>query len=68
VARQNGRLVVEKVRYTPTWVEHPSYRIRPVLEALANGSASPAIRAMLRGSLQRTTAAVGRAARPATRQ
>ena len=67
VVRKAGRYLVGKVRYTPTWVEHPSYRIRPVLGALARSSASPAMRAMLRASLQRTTAAIGPAARPATR-
>jgi poly-gamma-glutamate synthesis protein (capsule biosynthesis protein) len=67
VVRRAGRYVVGKVRYTPTWVEHPSYRILPVPGALARGSASPAVRAMLRASLHRTTAAVGPAARLATR-
>jgi poly-gamma-glutamate capsule biosynthesis protein CapA/YwtB (metallophosphatase superfamily) len=67
VVRRAGRYVVDKVSYTPTWVEHPSYRIRPVLGALAGGSASPAMRAMLRASLRRTTAAIGPAARPTTR-
>jgi hypothetical protein len=57
---------VEAVRYTPTWVEHPSYRIRPVLQTLARGSASPAMRTALRTSLHRTTTAIGRAARLAT--
>jgi poly-gamma-glutamate capsule biosynthesis protein CapA/YwtB (metallophosphatase superfamily) len=66
VVRKAGRLVVGKVSYVPTWVEHPSYRILPVVKALTRGSASPATRAMLRGSLQRTTAAIGHAARPAT--
>jgi poly-gamma-glutamate capsule biosynthesis protein CapA/YwtB (metallophosphatase superfamily) len=66
VVHRAGRFVVDQVRYTPTWVEHPSYRIRPVLEALASGRASPATQAALRASLRRTTTAVGRAARPAT--
>jgi len=65
VVHKNGRYVVEAVRYTPTWVEHPSYRIRPVLQTLAGGSASPAMRAALRISLHRTSAAIGRAARMA---
>jgi poly-gamma-glutamate capsule biosynthesis protein CapA/YwtB (metallophosphatase superfamily) len=64
VVRKAGRFVVGTVRYTPTWVEHPSYRIYPVPEALARGSGSPA---MLRASLQRTTAAIGGAAHLATR-
>ena len=67
VVPRAGRLVVGRLSYVPTWVEHPSYRVLPVLKTLAGGSASPATRAMLRASLQRTTAAVGPAARPATR-
>ena len=66
VLHKQGRYVVEAVRYTPTWVEHPGYRIRPVLQTLASGSASPAMRAALRASLHRTTTAIGRAARLAT--
>jgi poly-gamma-glutamate capsule biosynthesis protein CapA/YwtB (metallophosphatase superfamily) len=68
VIRRTGQFVVGKIRYTPTWVEHPSYRIRPVLETLAAGSASPAMRAMLHASRHRTTAAIGRAAHPAPRR
>jgi poly-gamma-glutamate capsule biosynthesis protein CapA/YwtB (metallophosphatase superfamily) len=67
VVEKAGRLVVGKIGYVPTWVEHPSYRILPVVKALARRSSSPATRAMLRASLRRTTAAVGRAAHPATR-
>jgi poly-gamma-glutamate synthesis protein (capsule biosynthesis protein) len=67
VVAKAGRLVVGKLSYIPTWVEHPSYRILPVANALARRSASPATRAMLRASLHRTTAAVGHAAHPATR-
>ena len=67
VVPRAGRLVVGRLSYVPTWVEHPSYRVLPVLKTLAGGSANPATRAMLRASLQRTTAAVGPAARPATR-
>jgi poly-gamma-glutamate capsule biosynthesis protein CapA/YwtB (metallophosphatase superfamily) len=66
VVRRAGRFVVGRVGYVPTWVEHPSYRILPVTQALAKGSAGPATRAMLRASLRRTTAAIGPAARPAT--
>ena len=67
VVPRAGRLVVGKLSYLPTWVEHPSYRILPVATTLAGGSASPATRAMLRASLRRTTAAIGPTARPATR-
>jgi poly-gamma-glutamate capsule biosynthesis protein CapA/YwtB (metallophosphatase superfamily) len=67
VVPKAGRLVVGKLGYIPTWVEHPSYRILPVRPALARRSAGPAARAMLRASLRRTTDAAGPAARPATR-
>jgi poly-gamma-glutamate capsule biosynthesis protein CapA/YwtB (metallophosphatase superfamily) len=67
VVARAGRLVVGRLGYVPTWVEHPSYRILPVARALARRSASPATRAMLRASLRRTTTAVGPAAHPATR-
>ena len=60
VVAKGGRFVVAKLGYVPTWVEHPSYRIVPVVQALARDSVSPATRAMLRASLQRTTAATGR--------
>jgi poly-gamma-glutamate capsule biosynthesis protein CapA/YwtB (metallophosphatase superfamily) len=63
VVHKAGRMVVGRLSYIPTWVEHPSYRILPVGRALARGSASPATRAMLRASLRRTTTAVGRAVR-----
>ena len=62
VVRKAGSFVVKNVLYTPTWVEHPRYRIHAVLEALAGRSASPARRAMLRASLKRTTKAIGRTA------
>ena len=68
VVRRAGSFVVENVSYIPTWVEHPGYRIRPVLKALASGSASPAMRAMLRASLKRTTQAIGRTADLASHQ
>jgi len=68
VVRKAGHYVVERIRYTPTWVEHPSYRIHPALETLASGSASPATRAMLRASLKRTTTAIGRRAGLASHQ
>ena len=67
VVARAGRLVVGKLGYVPTWVEHPSYRVLPVTRALAGRSASPATRAMLRASLRRTTTAVGPAAHPAAR-
>jgi poly-gamma-glutamate capsule biosynthesis protein CapA/YwtB (metallophosphatase superfamily) len=41
VVEKARRLVVGQVRYTPTWVEHPSYRIRPVPAALARARPAP---------------------------
>ena len=38
VTEHAGRLRVRDLRYVPTWVEHPSFRIRPVLRALADRS------------------------------
>jgi poly-gamma-glutamate synthesis protein (capsule biosynthesis protein) len=58
VVERHGRLLADQVRYTPTWVEHPSYRVLPLTGRLAR---SPATRAALR----RTAGAVGPAARPA---
>jgi poly-gamma-glutamate capsule biosynthesis protein CapA/YwtB (metallophosphatase superfamily) len=65
IVAKAGRMVVARLRYVPTWVEHPSYRILRVARVLARGSAGPATRALLRASLRRTTAAVGHATRPA---
>jgi poly-gamma-glutamate synthesis protein (capsule biosynthesis protein) len=64
VAEQAGRLSVREVGYVPTWVEHPSFRIRPVPTALANRSLSPASRRALEASRDRTRRAVGPTARP----
>jgi poly-gamma-glutamate synthesis protein (capsule biosynthesis protein) len=65
VAERAGRLRVREVRYVPTWVEHPSFRIRPVLTALADRSLSSASRRALQASRDRTTRAVGPRSRPA---
>jgi poly-gamma-glutamate capsule biosynthesis protein CapA/YwtB (metallophosphatase superfamily) len=64
VAEHAGRLRVRQVRYVPTWVEHPSFRIRPVLTALADRSLPPATRRALEASRDRTRRAVGPTARP----
>ena len=65
VTERAGRLRVRDVRYVPTWVEHPSFRIRPVLTALADRSLSSASRRALQASRDRTTRAVGPRSRPA---
>ena len=43
----------------PTWVEHPSFRVRPVLAALADRSLPAAARRDLEASRDRTSRAVG---------
>jgi poly-gamma-glutamate capsule biosynthesis protein CapA/YwtB (metallophosphatase superfamily) len=65
IAERAGRLRVRDVRYVPTWVEHPSFRIRPVLTALADPRLGPATRRALQASRDRTRQAVGPSARPA---
>jgi poly-gamma-glutamate capsule biosynthesis protein CapA/YwtB (metallophosphatase superfamily) len=65
VTEHSGRLRVRQVRYVPTWVEHPSFRIRPVLPALANPRLGTATRRALQASRDRTTRAVGPTVRAA---
>jgi poly-gamma-glutamate capsule biosynthesis protein CapA/YwtB (metallophosphatase superfamily) len=65
VAEHAGRLRVRQLRYVPTWVEHPSFRIRPVLTTLANPRLGTATRRALQASRDRTRQAVGPRARPA---
>lgn len=65
VGEHAGRLRVREVRYVPTWVEHPGFRIRPVLTALADRSLSAATRRALQAARDRTASAVGPASRPA---
>jgi poly-gamma-glutamate capsule biosynthesis protein CapA/YwtB (metallophosphatase superfamily) len=63
---QRGRgFAVDRIGYTPTWVEHPTYRIRPVPQALASRSTRGPTRAALRASLRRTRSAIGPAVRVA---
>jgi poly-gamma-glutamate capsule biosynthesis protein CapA/YwtB (metallophosphatase superfamily) len=65
VAEHAGRLGVRAVRYVPTWVEHPSFRIRPVLTALADRSLPAATHRALQAARDRTRQAVGPSTRPA---
>lgn len=65
VAERAGRLRVQQLRYVPTWVEHPSFRIRRVLTALADRSLPAATRRALQASRDRTARAVGPTAQPA---
>jgi hypothetical protein len=64
IAEHAGRLRVREVHYVPTWVEHPSFRIRPVPTALADRSLAPATRRALQAARDRTARAVGPTARP----
>jgi hypothetical protein len=64
VAEHAGRLRARQVRYVPTWVEHPSFRIRPVSTALADRSLPAATRRALEASRDRSSRAVGPTARP----
>jgi poly-gamma-glutamate capsule biosynthesis protein CapA/YwtB (metallophosphatase superfamily) len=66
VAEHAGRLRVRELRYMPTWVEHPSFRIRPVLTALADRSLPAATRRALQASRDRTARAVGPTAQAAS--
>jgi poly-gamma-glutamate capsule biosynthesis protein CapA/YwtB (metallophosphatase superfamily) len=62
VRLEAGVARVRAVRHVPTWVEHPSYRIRPVLTALTDRSLPAAARQALEASRDRTTRVVGPAA------
>lgn len=53
-----GRFAATGVRYHPTWVEPGTYRILPVVGALADEAAPAARRAALLASWDRTVAAV----------
>ena len=64
VARKAGHYVATDLRYVPTWVQHPGYRVLPVIQTLARGGLDPATRAALSTSLRRTRAAIGPKARP----
>jgi poly-gamma-glutamate synthesis protein (capsule biosynthesis protein) len=59
IARDGDAPRVRAVRYVPTWVEHPSFRVRPVPAALADRSLTPQARQALEASRDRTRRAVG---------
>ena len=59
VGLDKGVARVRAVRHVPTWVEHPSSRVRPVLTALSDRSLPAAARQALEASRDRTTRAVG---------
>ena len=56
--REPGRFVVDRVRYTPTWVERGPYRILPVAKTLRAKWPSESLRQALRASWSRTVSAV----------
>src|SRR6266567_9523322 len=58
VVRRADRYVVGDLRYVPTWVQHPGYRVLPVLQSLAHGGLDAATRAALAASLRRTRSAM----------
>jgi poly-gamma-glutamate synthesis protein (capsule biosynthesis protein) len=64
IARDGDAPRVRAVRYVPTWVEHPSFRVRPVPAALADRSLTPQARQALEASGDRTSRAVGPAVPP----
>src|SRR5215207_4413515 len=64
IARDGDAPRVKAVRYVPTWVEHPGFRVRPVLAALADRSLPPGARQALEASRDRTGRAVGPAVPP----
>ena len=64
IARDGDAPRVRAVRYVPTWVEHPSFRVRPVPAALADSSLTPQARQALEASRDRTRRAVGPAVPP----
>ncbi len=66
VVRRADRYVVGDLRYVPTWVQHPGYRVLPVIQSLAHGGLDAATRAALAASLRRTRSAMGLEARPAS--
>jgi poly-gamma-glutamate synthesis protein (capsule biosynthesis protein) len=64
IARDGDAPRVRAVRYVPTWVEHPTFRVRPVPAALADRSLTPQARQALVASGDRTRRAVGPAVPP----
>jgi poly-gamma-glutamate capsule biosynthesis protein CapA/YwtB (metallophosphatase superfamily) len=64
IARDGDQPRVRAVRYVPTWVEHPSFRVRPLPAALADRSLTPEARQALEASRDRTSRAVGPAVPP----
>jgi poly-gamma-glutamate capsule biosynthesis protein CapA/YwtB (metallophosphatase superfamily) len=66
VVGRGNHYVVGDLRYVPTWVQHPGYRVLPVVQSLARGGLDPGTRAALAASLRRTRAAIGPQAQPIT--
>jgi poly-gamma-glutamate capsule biosynthesis protein CapA/YwtB (metallophosphatase superfamily) len=64
VVRSAGRYVVGQLDYIPTYVQHPSFRVLPVLQTLARGGLDAATRSALIVSFRRTRAAMGPQVQP----
>lgn len=56
----NGRFAVDAVDFVPTWVEHPTYRIRASTDALSDPMLDATTRSALARSLDRTIEVVNR--------
>jgi poly-gamma-glutamate capsule biosynthesis protein CapA/YwtB (metallophosphatase superfamily) len=59
VVRSGNRYVVGQLNDIPTWVQHPSFRVLPVLQTLAHGRLDPETRSALTTSFRRTRSAMG---------
>lgn len=55
-----GRFAVTSVRFVPTWVDHSTYTVVPVGEALADPATPADLRATLQASWDRTVEVIGR--------
>jgi poly-gamma-glutamate capsule biosynthesis protein CapA/YwtB (metallophosphatase superfamily) len=64
VVRSGNRYVVGQLNYIPTWVQHPSFRVLPVLQSLAHGGLDAGTRSALTVSQRRTRTAMGPQVRP----
>lgn len=58
IEKVNGRWKVDRVRFTPTWVERGTYRILPVARAYNRSGTSDHLRSILKASWSRTLSAV----------
>ena len=59
VEERDGRFAVERVAYTPTWVERGPYLVRPVAAGLGDATTPAPVRSELEASWARSVAAIG---------